>query len=351
MTNELHDPELVAWLLDADPVDVDALRAVAASDAATVLRDDITRDGVRPAARRQRSRRIAAVAAAVVAAVLVGVITLLAPPSGESSAYAAQAIRFARQSPRLLIAQPGWRVTDLNQYYSDSGQMTFTSGGRTLDIDWNTPATTFGQITGKNGQIATGTPVVIARHRALAGPVPDQAGSGPRYFAALWTVGDQGLRIRGQFPSLAQFTAVVQTLHRVSVPALLAALPASVVTSAGRKATVANMLADLPQPKGFSSATLSDSPLLLDRYQLGAHVVTAVSCSWADQWQHGTPAERLEASAAMATSRHWAVLREMASEGGFAQEIWEGADYMNGAPIRGLAPGESKASIIKNRLC
>ncbi len=352
MANELHDPELVAWLLDADPVDVSALRAVAATDAAAALRDDISRDGVLPVARRRRGKRFAVVAAAAVAAaVIFGLITLLAPPSVENSAYAAPAIQFARQSPRLLLAQPGWRVTDLNQEYSDQGEMTFSSGSRTLDIDWGTPANAFGQITGKNGQILAGAPVAIDGHRALAGVMPGQASTGPRYFSALWIVGDQGLRARGEFADLAQFEAVVQTLHRVSVSTLLAALPASVVTSAGRKATVAKMLADIPQPKGFSSSKLSDSTLLLDRYQLGANVTSAVSCSWLGQYLHGNPTQRSQASAAMATSRHWAILREMAPEGGFSQMIWETADNMNGVPMRGLAPGQSEAAILKNHLC
>jgi hypothetical protein len=353
MTNELHDPELITWLLDADPIDVSALRAVAASDAATALREDIRRDVVLPVARRRRGRRIAIVAIAGVAATVVaGVITLLAPSPAANSAYAAPAIHFARQSPRLLLADSGWTVTDLNQEYADQGEMTFASAGRTLDMEWNSPAASFfGPITGRAGQIVTGSPLMVDGHHALAGAVPGQADTGPRYFAALWTVGHLGIEVRGKFANLVEFEAVVRTLHRVSVFTLLAALPPSVVTSTGRKATVAKMLADIPQPKGFSSSKLTDSSLLLDRYQLGAKVTSAVSCSWLGQWLHGNHAERLRASAAMATSRHWAILREMAPEGGWSQAIWEAADNMNGVPMRGLAPGESEASILKNHLC
>lgn len=175
-------------------------------------------------------------------------------------------------------------------------------------------------------------------------------GSGPKVFAAIWSVGDQGIRARGQFDDRNTFVAVVQTLHRVSVSAFLAALPASVITPAGRKQAVDTMLADIPQPAGFDPSGLSTSTLLLDRYQLGARVTSAVSCSWLDVWLHGDAVQHLDASKAMQTSRHWAILREMAPEGGWSQGIWEVADNMNGEPLRGLAPGESEAVILKSHL-
>lgn len=344
MTNELHDSELQALLLDADPVDVTSLRDIADSAGAVELRDAITREPGRATPLRRRPRLAVLAVAAAAAASIPLAVTLLVPSSSRDSAYAAQVVQFAQHSPKLLVAAHGWRVTDLNQTYVDTGEMTFRSGSQSIDIDWDTPASSFGPV---RDEVTSAVPVTIDGHRALVGPV---GGSGPTAFAALWSVGDQGIRVRGQFKDRNAFVAVAQTLHRVSVSTFLAALPTSVITPDGRKAAVDKMLADIPQPPGFDPSGVSTSTLLLDRYQLGAHVTSAVSCGWLDLWLHGNAAQHLDASKAMQTSRHWAILREMAPEGGWSQSIWEVADNMNGKPLRGLTPGETEAEILKNHL-
>lgn len=348
MTNELHDSELQAMLLDADPADISALRDIADSDGALALREAITSEhGRGTVLRPHRRRRLAVLAVAAVAAVAVPVaLSVVGPSSARDNAYAAPAVTFAKQSPRLLIAEPGWPVTDLNQDFEDEGNMTFGSGPRSLGMDWESLAG-FGPF---RDQVTTATPVTIDGHRGVVGPVGPPGGKPTNYFEAIWSVGDQVIRMRGESSGQDVFMAVVRTLHNVSVSTFLAALPKSVVTPEGRKATVATMLADIPQPPGFNPAGLSTTTLLLDRYQLGARLTSAVGCSWVTLWLDGTATQHLTASKAMATSRHWAILREMAPEGAWSQEIWAVADNMNGTPLRGLTPGETEAEILKNHV-
>lgn len=344
MTSELQDSELQALLLDADPVDVTSLRDIANSEVAIELRQAITREPRSKTPMRRRQRLAAFAVAAVAAAAIPLAVTVLAPSSSRDSAYAARVVQFAQLSPKLLVAAPGWRVTDLNQSYEDTGEMTFKSGSQSIDIDWLTPADGFG---GVREQVTSAVPVTIDGHRAKVGPVGRKS---PKYFAALWSVGNQGIRVRGKFENQNAFVAVVQTLHRFSVATLLAALPTSVITPEGRKAAVDKMLADIPQAPEFDPSALSTSTLLLDRYQLGARVTSAVGCGWLGLWLHGNSDQRVDASKAMKTSRHWAILREMAPQGGWSQSIWEVADNMNGKPLKGLSPGQTEAEILKNHL-
>ena len=347
MISNLHDPHLNTMLADADPVDIDALRHVitgaGAGAGAHCMRDAITAQPTRSFAGRHR-RRLSVLAVAAVAAVATPLAMTALTPSSHDSAYAASAVHLAHHSPRFLLRAQGWRVSDLNQYSADEGETFFQSGKTTLDVEWDTPADAF---TPGPGDMTSPQPVTIDGHRALVGRVP---APGARYYVAEWSTGGFGVRVRGPFPDRAAFLAVVQTLHRVDVPTWLAALPKTVVTPAGRKNTITAMLADIPQPPGFDPTTLDHSTLLLDRYQLGAHVTTAVGCGWLTLWLHGTAGERAAASTAMASSRHWAILREMAPQGGWSQSFWDVADNMNGTPLRGLAPGQTEAEILRNHL-
>jgi hypothetical protein len=63
-------------------------------------------------------------------------------------------------------------------------------------------------------------------------------------------------------------------------------------------------------------------------------VVGAVSCTWIEQWvaarRGGDASAAAEAVTAMAGSRDWAVLREMAPEGAYPSVVQEYADAIAG---------------------
>jgi hypothetical protein len=72
--------------------------------------------------------------------------------------------------------------------------------------------------------------------------------------------------------------------------------------------------------------------LTTNRYQVGASVTGMVSCLWFRQWgearRSGDRAAATEAEKAMATSKHWPILREMAKEGAYPEAVWELAAEM-----------------------
>jgi hypothetical protein len=331
------DPELDALLRACDPVREDAMQSVAASSASTDLRNTIAHTATVTATATQPRRRylrpaVLAAAAVVVTAVALG-ITLIRPSTSES-AYGAELVRFAENSPRLLVGVDGWRVTRADEEDERTGEMSFNAGTQSLDIFW------VGGATSKDSDKFDMTPAGYAEIDGSRAYVGYYGTGDDKEFEAIWSVDDQALDARGAFPTKADFLAVATTLHRVDVDTWLSALPASVIDPASRAATVERMLADVPQPAGFDLSDLTISAQVSDRYQLGAKVIGAVSCAWIHQWAHGTAAERQAASEAMATSRQWAILNEMQADGDYPKVVWEIADAMNGKPLK-ITPGQT----------
>jgi hypothetical protein len=332
------DPELDALLRAGDPVDQDTLLSVATSPAAAALHNAITRPTARASSRRRFLRPVVLAAAATVATTVTLSVTLLRPTASES-AYGAALVRFAENSPRLLVGANSWHVTRADEENASTGEMTFAAGTQWLDVVWVDGATS------KDSDKFDLTPVGSAEidgANAYVGYYGPSGGgtSEDKEFEAIWSVGDQALDARGVFATRADFLAVATTLYRVDVDTWLSALPASVVDPSSRAAVIEEMLADVPQPAGFDVDKLATSSQVSDRYQLGAKVIGAVSCGWMHQWAHGDPAERQEAGAAMATSHDWSILKEMQADGDYPDVVWEIADAMNGAPLR-ITPGET----------
>jgi hypothetical protein len=320
MSTFLDDAELDQLMRSCDPVDTDAVARMSNTVVVAALHHAIVRSAPARSTRR-RGFWPAALAGAAAAAVAVPLALVVVHPSSDSSAYGAELVRFAESSPQLLPDSSGWRVTRADEQDVRTGEMTFASGARSMDLFWvGDPA---GKETDKVDMARVGSAVIDGR--------PAWVGTyGGNDFEAIWSSDDQAFDVRGTFPSVADFLAVATSLHRVSVDTWLDAMPASVVDPTSRTATVEQMLADIPQPRGFDITPVEDRPGVSDRYQLGAQVVSAVSCAWIQQWTHGDAAARQQAAEAMATSRHWPVLMQMQSEGAYPDVIWRIADIMNG---------------------
>jgi hypothetical protein len=132
--------DLDTLLRDAAPVSDEDVRAMplhCESD----LRAEILAHAHRVPAQSRRVRRWPALAVAA-AAVAGAVLMLLAGGADRvgtspDRAWAAPLVRVAQAVPRLLITEQGWTVSRAEQFTVDEGEMTFTNGKRTLDLQWN----------------------------------------------------------------------------------------------------------------------------------------------------------------------------------------------------------------------
>lgn len=278
-------------------------------------------DGGRRWALRAVSGALAAAAVIVLAVVVVG--SLL--PSRQQTAWAASVLAVAQSAPRYLL--DGWTVTRANQFTAEYGGMWFADGARELELTWRPLDTHADFVADRNfgtdeleGVQVAGRPAQVFRYGFYDGGVD---------LAALWRSGEHSLEARAHLADEDEFRRALAALTEVDVDGWLSAMPANVVRPDVREDAIAGMLEGIPLPPGFDPATL-DGDGVSDRYQLGAQVTGAVSCGWLDTWvaatDRGDTAAAQAAVDAMATSRDWAILREMDAEGDYPEVLWEYAD-------------------------
>jgi hypothetical protein len=325
---------------------------------------------------RHRARRpaLALGVAAVVAAIAVVLVLALGDESGSSRAYGAEQIAFAESTPLLLLEGPGWRVEDVSEQKTregNEGAMEFVTG-KPIPY-WSQRST--GNMA--EGEKVIGLPPLSVRERkvelhwrslkqeSLATAIANRRGSfhghakhfirlpvlgttafvdtraeiyenqgGPheREAVALWAEGGDLLELRAAVPDLAAFEERLGWLTKVDSEAWLDAMPAKVVKAADHEAVVGEMLRGIPLPKTFARGRIPDEELTTNRYQVGVKVAGTVACLWLRQWgeadRTGDAAAKREATAAMATSRHWPILREMNPFGDYPEVLWEKAAAM-----------------------
>ena len=160
----------------------------------------------------------------------------------------------------------------------------------------------------------------------------NQGGPGNRQMIALWAEGGDVFELRAAVPDLRAFEERLGWLTKADPQAWLEAMPAKVVAPAKYDATVREVLKGIPTPKSFTPSRVPDEELVTDRYQVGARTAGTVSCLWLRQWgaarRSGDSAAQAEAVKAMATSRHWQILRWMTKEGEYSEVVWQIARWM-----------------------
>ncbi|MGC5333630.1 hypothetical protein [Micromonospora sp. DT62] len=283
-------------------------------------------------------RRLAgALTAAAVLTGLLAVSTVLrerpagsrAPVTDAASAgapvvYSPVAMKAAEGNPRLLIDQPGWKVTTVYGFTEQQGTIAFSNGGRQLEMNWY-PA---GQYEGFHADRLHVSPPQPVRVDGWPGDVFRYSSDD---FAVMLRPRDGvfvELRTAGGW-SRDEFDAVLAAVVRVDVRTWLAALPAEIVTPARVNEEAAKVLADVPLPPNFDPTALGDVGTN-DSYQFGAQVTSRVGCAWIAEWLRakrvGDAAALQRAGDALRSSHNWRVLHQMNDEGDWPEVFWEIAD-------------------------
>ena len=338
-----------------------------------------------PSAGARRHRRLFGLAGATAAVAAVAALLLLGGGASEvpSKAYGAELIRFAESTPLLLLEGPGWRVQNANEEVrreGTEGRMEFVTGKpipyesvritdagkperrpgsrfpvhtklresgmfppavrqRRVELSWRHGSLAEAMATQRaslhpHGQRWVELPVLgtTAHVDTRAEFYVNQGGPGNRQMVALWSEDGYLLELRAAVPDQAAFEERLEWLAKVDSETWLDAMPAKVVKAADHDAAVREMLKGIPVPSTFKPSRVPDTGLTTNRYQVGAKVTATVSCLWFLQWAQarrtGDNAAASEAEKAMATSRHWTILREMAKDGAFPETIWELAAEM-----------------------
>jgi hypothetical protein len=325
-----------------------------------------------PEAARPRPRRLVlALGSAALALALAAVVFLAGSGSDHSTrAYGAELVRFAESTPLLLLEGPGWRVEDVYEAGHGVYMPRGSRGEGTMEFITGKPIPDESvQITGdeESGWRQSGMLPAAVRQRkvelrwfhgsladslAAARRMPhphgqrwikapvlettaavdtraefyvNQGGPGNRQMTAIWEEDGYVLEMRAAVPDLAAFEERLGWLTQVDSQAWLDAMPAQVVKAADHDATVREMLRGIPVPAGFTPALVPDEGLTTNRYQVGAAVTGIVSCLWFRQWgearRSGDSAAAAAAERAMATAKHWPILREMTKDGAYPETV------------------------------
>lgn len=372
----MNTREIEKALATADPVDRGRLDGLDLEAMEAELLADL--DGEQPAppqpgtatSRRAHPRRRLALALASIALAAVAVLVVL-PGGGSdrsSRAYGAELVRFAESTPLLLLEGPGWRVQNVYQQGNGEGSMEFVTGKpvpyetiritgndetgqrqsgmfpaavrqRKVDLAWR-PGNLADSLSTARGMphphgqrwikvpVLETTAVVDTRAEFFV----NQGGPGNRQMTAFWAEGGNVLELRAAVPDLAAFEERLEWLSRVDSQTWLDAMPAKVVKAADHDAAVREMLMGIPVPDTFKASRVPDEGLTTNRYQVGAAVTGTVTCLWFRQWgearRTGDRSAATEAEKAMATSRHWPILHEMAKDGAYPNLVWQLAAAM-----------------------
>lgn len=272
----------------------------------------------------------------------------------DAGSYSLAALRVAESAPRYLISLPGWKVTAADQFSAEYGSTRFSNGGKELEINWYLASEYQDRLEGKqNGNPGAGTfKVEGAQGQVFRYEMPTGGD-----FDGIWLKGDHTVIARGQFADFADYLEVVESLKITDVETWLAAMPENVVRAESRAEAVDEILADIPIPPGLDVEALRAGPGVLERYHLGAEVVSEVSCGWINMWRQarnaGDAATAQRATEAMATSREWKILQEMKKEGAYPQVIWQLVDAMpkNGQSQAGSPTALSEVDLESSLGC
>ncbi len=333
----MNDQELDRLIAQANPFGTDTVRQLPVAGAESDLLEDIMTAPVSAQPRQPRRRRTSLVAAAaVVIAAGVGVSGALFPrgnPAAPPSAYAAEVVAVAEANPRLLLDRPGWKVTKIGQFTKETGEMNLSNGEQSLNVHWR-PADQHGGYLTDRADHSTKQPLeFLGQHGTLF----ISKGTYTTYTTILPVKGVNFLEIRTDGGTEQAYRDLLAALIPVDVNTWLDALSASAVKATDTAKVVTEMLADIKVPAGFDPKPLQEGGLS-DRYELGAKVTGAVTCSWVKEWEKakaaGDAAGVKTAVTTMRGSKSWKVLLEMKKRGGWPEAIWEIASAMaTGKPL------------------
>jgi hypothetical protein len=268
--------------------------------------------GVERRAPRRRGRLLAMAASVlVVAAGFTGAAVSGHGPGSAEEAYAAEVMAAADLATRLLVDDPAWRITYVDE---SAGDLEFRSGGSRITVNVY-PLREFDGYVEDRREVGKLEPSRLFGRDAVT-VVAD--GQPQEIFGRL-----DDKRMVGVSFDAADHDVVLTKLRVVPSRQWLDALPDSVFSGDRRSLAIDEMLDGLPLPPGYDPGPLKLRGLISDRYGLGAAVVKDVGCPWFDRWfdarERGDAAGAAAASTTLRTAGTWPVMREMEAEGDYPE--------------------------------
>jgi hypothetical protein len=257
--------------------------------------------------RKHRRAALGLAAVAVLAALLVAGGWLRGGGGGHPE-FAAGAVRVAEANPRLLVTEPGWKITRADEFELDSGELTFSDGSHRFDVHWY-PAKYYGQYLRDRATVST------PEHGSLLGQTATTVDySRKEYATMLSPQGSVFIEVRGRLGSKAAYDEILDSLRAVDVDTWLEAMPPSTVRPEARSEAVDQLLQGMPLPPGFDAAPLRSEGSIAAKSTLAVKVGNAIACGWVQSWitarAAGDEAAAQRAVEAMSNSANWPLVQK-----------------------------------------
>jgi hypothetical protein len=318
-------------LHDADPYRPEIIGHLDGADQ-TLLEEIMSADRMPAPWRRRLIAPIAAAAALIGVLAVSAVIRHQRPETHEavrpapttSARWSPLLLRAAEQNPRLLVQEPGWKITTVYGFTENTGTMAFTRGDRQLEINWY-PAKEYQGYYDSRLNVSKPEP---AKVDGIDGNIFTYSASD--FAIMLKPNGDTFAELRtGGTWTRSAFDQELTRIKRVDVQTWLAAMPPEIVTPGRADEAAAKALEGVPLPPKFDRAALN-AVGTNDQYQFGAAVAARVGCGWIEEWQRakqaGDQAALRKAADALRSSHQWKVLQRMNKDGDYPEVFWEMAD-------------------------
>lgn len=294
---------------------------------ATAPLENVRTSGATPPPQRSRWLPVAGAAAAV--AVVAAGAVWLGSHQGDDPGRGPEVGTSAAPDELGVLDAPDWRLEDasVDEY---GGELEYHSSCRSVACGWEvtvkwTPTEPFDLYAEDTMDIdgeQVGQRLDVLGRRALLFRYSDDD-----HLAVVEVLDQNLLEIRGEGMDEAEFRDLLTQLEPAPVDDLDSHLPDRFISDEERPTVIDEMLAPLPLPAGFEPEIDSRE---LQRYNLGADVVTVVVCEWIDRFvdarRTGDQDAVAAAQQALATSRDWPILQEMSAEGDFPSVVWEISD-------------------------
>lgn len=294
---------------------------------------------VRERSPRGPSRYLVPLAAAAVIVALAAATLWWSASVPDPEGYASQSAPPAAADYRVLLDAPGWSVDTA----SAATDVRYEHGDASLEITWRDD-TLYQEYVADREHIAT-PPAPGESVQVLGRSGQLWAYSADDHTVIRAVEAGHSLEIRGQGIGRAGYLALLDRLRLVDLDEFEVGLPDRFVTSderaAGTDAIVAGIADKLGPARGLSPMGTPEPTFASSansRYDLGADIAGAVACGWLRSYATGPDGPMgTDAAGALATSREWPILREMAPVGDYPEVLWDYADRVGrGASVDGF---------------
>ncbi|MEU8661369.1 hypothetical protein [Actinoplanes philippinensis] len=232
--------------------------------------------------------------------------------------------------PRLMINEPGWKMTEVSHLGAAHGSIVFTNRARRLAMYWY-PADQYDRYLKEQQPPGTFQATTVAGVKAVvaAGDVILEPRDGTF------------VELRAEGMGFAKFRVLLSHVVHLSPEKFLASLPPEVVTPGEIRSAAADFLADVPIPPAFDVASIDMGAVNFasvhvaaadDAHYFSERVISQIACAWIAEWiradADGDGAAVEDAIAALRTSRNWKVLKDLTKRSSRPAVIWVHADQV-----------------------